>query len=89
MNQHRQNAREAKAMLGETGTIRRVAAFATVSQGYVTAEDWVVESVDSNGSGETYVTVFSGPQAKVRALEYATQKYPGFELRSSDRPRHK
>jgi hypothetical protein len=89
MNHHRRNAREAKAMLGESGTLRRVAAFATVYQGYVSVDDWVVESFDSEGSGEPYITVFSGPKAKERAIEYATEKYPGFELRSSDPPPRK
>jgi hypothetical protein len=76
-------------MLGETGTLRRVAAFATVYQGYVTRDDWVVESFDADGSGEVYITVFSGPHARERAIEYAEEKYPGFELRTSDRPAHK
>jgi hypothetical protein len=89
MNQQRRNAQEAKAMLGDTGSLRRVAAFATVYQGYVSHDDWVVESFDADDSGEAYLTVFSGPQARERALEYATEKYPGFELRMPGQPRHR
>jgi hypothetical protein len=73
-------------MLGDTGSLRRVAAFATVYQGYVAQDDWVVESFDADGGGDAYLTVFSGPRARERALEYAAEKYPGFELRTPDQP---
>lgn len=76
-------------MLGRTGTIRRIAAFATVSQGYLSENDWVVETLDSTGDGGVYVTVFSGPKAKERALEYAGEKYSGVQLRNVDPPRRK
>lgn len=81
----RRKAKEAKAILGATGTVRRVAAFAIVYKGYVGEEDWVVETLDSHGDGGIYVTVFAGPQAQERALEYAEEKYSGVEVRSPDR----
>ena len=82
----RRRAKEAKSILGETGTIGRVASFAVVYQGYVNQDDWVVEALDSHGDGGIYVTVFVGPQAKERALEYAGEKYSGVEVRTRDRP---
>lgn len=85
----RRKAREAKALLGATGTIRRVAAFAIVYKGYVGENEWVVETLDSHGDGGIYVTVFAGPQAKERALEYAEEKYSGVEVRTPDRPPRK
>lgn len=85
----RRKAKEAKAILGAAGTVRRVAAFAIVYKGYVGEEDWVVETLDSHGDGGIYVTVFAGPQAQERALEYAEEKYSGVEVRSPDRPPRK
>jgi hypothetical protein len=79
MSQLRQNARTAKAMLGRTGTVKRVAALATV---YRDGDEWVVESIDSDGDGGIYFTAFSGPRAERRALEYAQEKYSGFQLSS-------
>lgn len=76
-------------MLGRTGTIRRVAAFATVYQGFLSPDDWVVETLDSAGDGGVYVTVFFGPKAKERALEYAEEKYSGVQVRDADPPRHR
>jgi hypothetical protein len=89
MSEIRRNARDAKAMLGATGTVRRVAAFATVYQGYLSPNDWVVETLDSTGDGGVYVTVFSGPKARERAFEYAEEKYSGVQLRGADPPPHK
>jgi hypothetical protein len=83
----RRKAKEAKTILGDTGTVGRVAAFAIVYQGYINDDDWVVESLDSHGDGGIYVTVFVGPQAKARALEYAGEKYSGVEVRMRDQPR--
>jgi hypothetical protein len=85
----RRKAKEAKAIFGATGTLRRVAAFAIVYKGYVGEEDWVVETLDSHGDGGIYVTVFAGPLAKERALEYAEEKYSGVEVRNRDRPPRK
>jgi hypothetical protein len=86
MSDIRRNARDAKAMLGRTGTIHRVAAFATLYEGYLSPDDWVVETLDDGG---VYVTVFSGPQARERAFEYAEEKYSGVQLREPDRSPHK
>lgn len=85
----RRKAKEAKAILGAAGTVRRVAAFAIVYKGYVGEEDWVVETLNSHGDGGIYVTVFAGPQAQERALEYAEEKYSGVEVRTPDRPLRK
>ena len=85
----RRKAQEAKALLGETGSLCRVAAFAIVYQGYLDDDDWVVEALDSQGDGGIYATVFSGPSAKERALEYAGEKYSGVEVRKRDRPPQK
>ena len=84
----RRKAQEAKAILGDTGTVGRVAAFAVVYRGYVNDDDWVVEALDSHGDGGIYVTVFVGPKAKERALEYAGEKYSGVEVRMRDQPLH-
>jgi hypothetical protein len=73
-------------MLGATGTLRRVAAIATVYKGDTDPEDWVVESIDSTGDGGIFITAFSGPLAKERALEYAMEKYSGLQLREPGQP---
>lgn len=36
---------------------------------------WAVEAINVAGDGEIYLTVFSGPDAKDRAEEYAAMKY--------------
>ncbi len=36
--------------------------------------DWRVEAINIDGDGECYVAIFSGPQAKERAEEYAEWK---------------
>ena len=35
------------------------------------AGDWRVEAIDFDDEGQVYVTIFSGPQAQMRAEEYA------------------
>ncbi|MFB3916080.1 MAG: hypothetical protein ACE14M_05090 [Terriglobales bacterium] len=40
----------------------------------INAVDWRVEAVDFENEGAVYVTIFSGPEAKQRALEYAAWK---------------
>jgi hypothetical protein len=37
-------------------------------------EDWRVEAVDIDSDGEVYVAIFTGPDAKLRAEEYAAWK---------------
>ncbi len=39
-----------------------------------TKGEWVVEMIDHGSEGEVYVTIFSGPQARERAEEYAAWK---------------
>lgn len=88
MSQLRRRAAEAKHLLGSSGEIARVGAVATVYKGDVDPEDWVVEAIDSSGDGGIYVTVFSGPLARERAVEYAREKYSGLRLREvGDAPR--
>lgn len=36
---------------------------------------WSVEAVDYEGDGEIYLAVFSGPESRMRAKEYARMKY--------------
>jgi hypothetical protein len=55
---------------------------------------WCVEAIDMVGSRGVFVTLFVGPDAKVRALEYARAKYevvksdydPGSARAALDRP---
>lgn len=35
------------------------------------APDWRVEATDDEGDGDVFVTLFSGPQARERAEDYA------------------
>jgi hypothetical protein len=73
------NAREAKTMLGATGAVKRVAAIAVVLE-TTEGDEWVVASLDSSGGKGIYETVFTGPFAKERALEYAGEKYSGYRV---------
>lgn len=36
---------------------------------------WSVEAIDTDGEGGVDVTIFSGPRARERAVEYAVWKY--------------
>ena len=36
---------------------------------------WAVEALNLQGDGECYLTLFSGPNAKGRAIEYRDWKY--------------
>lgn len=38
---------------------------------------WRAEAINFEGDGEGYVAIFSGPQAKERALEYADWQNKG------------
>ncbi len=38
------------------------------------APDWRVEATDEAGEGDIFVTLFSGPDARFRAEEYAAWK---------------
>ncbi len=48
---------------------------AEVSQRRDTPNAWGVEAIDYPADGAVYMAVFSGPQAKERALEYARAKF--------------
>lgn len=39
-----------------------------------TPGDWRVEAIDYENEGKVYVTIFSGPESRERAEEYATMK---------------
>lgn len=41
---------------------------------------WGVEAIDNAGDGVIFLTVFSGPEAKARAVEYAGYKYDRVEI---------
>lgn len=38
--------------------------------------DWIVEAINPEGEGEIFTAIFSGPNAKARAEEYANWKQP-------------
>jgi len=38
-------------------------------------EDWGVEAINDDGDGEVFMAIFSGPQARERALEYKSWKF--------------
>lgn len=43
-------------------------------QDRLSRDDWRVEAVDCEDEGKVYVAIFTGPQAKERAEEYASWK---------------
>ncbi|MGE4064264.1 MAG: hypothetical protein AB7E79_12930 [Rhodospirillaceae bacterium] len=67
-------AQQAKAMLGPTGELRRVAALAFV---YPRDTGWIVRAADSKGGPDQFITGFIGPKAFQRAVEYGCEKYSG------------
>jgi hypothetical protein len=81
MSKVRTAAEDAKAMLGPTGELKRVAALATVSRDRAT---WLVGTTETSGTGRFYGVAFTGPDARERALEYAREKYSGCRLAESD-----
>ena len=48
---------------------------AEVIENATTPRTWTVEALDTDGDGGVDVTVFSGPDARARAIEYANWKY--------------
>ncbi len=44
---------------------------AFVSRDAVDDDEWRVEGIDYDNDGQIYLTIFSGPQAKKRAKDYA------------------
>jgi hypothetical protein len=47
-----------------------------------TPETWAVEAIDVDGDGDVYVSLFSGPKARARAVEYAEEKYAAVKVRT-------
>lgn len=43
-----------------------------------TPGSWGVEAINTAGDGEIYMAIFSGPEARDRAREYAAWKYPAY-----------
>jgi hypothetical protein len=85
MSKTRQNAAYAKAALGDTGTLIRVPAMAHVIPSDDSPNEWCVDSLDASGEGSFFTTVFLGPSARERAIEYAQEKYAGFQVHAPDR----
>lgn len=69
----RNPAEDAKAMLGPTGELQRVAALAYV---YPRQTGWIVRTPSADGL-DFCITGFVGPSAFHRAVEYASEKYAG------------
>lgn len=80
MNPVRKRASDTGVVLEQPGALKRIAAVAAVYKGGGGPEDWVVETIDSTGDDGICVTVFVGPDAKERAIEYASEKYSGLRL---------
>jgi hypothetical protein len=45
-----------------------------VERSHEIQDEWCVEAINHEGDGEIYVAIFSGPDAKRRAEEYAAWK---------------
>ncbi|MGE3476236.1 MAG: hypothetical protein AB7H70_10575 [Rhodospirillaceae bacterium] len=73
MTTTRNPAEDAKAMLGPTGELQRVAALAFV---YPRHAGWIVRTPSTDGT-DYCITGFVGPKAFNRAVEYASEKYSG------------
>jgi len=54
---------------------------AEIYKGDVDPDDWVVWALDPTGDGGMLATIFSGPYAEQRAIEYARVKFRGFRRR--------
>ena len=55
-------------------TKTRTAVEYEVVQSVGTLDEWRVEGIDYDRDGQVYVAIFSGPEAKERAEEYARFK---------------
>lgn len=80
MGKLRDQAAYAKALLGDTGELKRVASLATLYRSDLPGE-WIITALDEGGDGGIYTVVFSGPDAKERAIEYGSEKYSGLQRR--------
>ncbi len=58
-------------------TKTRTAVEYEVAQSRDVLDEYRVEGIDYDHEGQVYVTLFSGPQAKERAVEYARFKNKG------------
>lgn len=65
--------------------MNRIAATAEVYKAAADLSDWVVWASTPEADGEVFVTTFSGPDAEIRALEYAALKYAGLQRHEPDR----
>ena len=66
------------------GYVQRIKTNAEVYKGDVDPNDWVVWSLDESGDGGIFTSIFSGPDAEQRAIEYARLKYAEFQRRDLD-----
>ena len=70
-----------KLLTSHRSTIVRQNLTAEVMQRDERPETWAIEAIDEKGDGEVYVTLFTGPFAKERALDYAAVAYQRVRLR--------
>lgn len=61
----------------DMATKTRIAVEHEVIQSVNTLDEWRVEGIDYDRDSQVYVAIFSGPQAKERAEEYAAFKNRG------------
>jgi len=61
------------------GILEREWASAVVYQDDLGTDDWIVAAMDERSLGIA-LTVFGGPRARERALEYAAEKYSSYQL---------
>ena len=62
-------------------TLRRIHIHAEIYKDDPQAGDHMVWSLDESGDGGIYCTIFAGPDARARAIEYAEAKYDEVRLR--------
>lgn len=49
------------------------------------SDDWVVEAIDRSQDGSIIASIFVGPDAEIRAVEYAEWKFREFRRHAQDR----
>ena len=67
--------------ISSVATLRRVHTRAEIHKDDPQPRDWMVWSLDVSGDGGIYCTIFAGPSARERAIEYAEAKYHEVRLR--------
>ena len=65
----------------------RLGVTAEVYQADLDLSDWIVWASDPTGDGGVLVATFSGPDAELRALEYAALKFAGLLRHEPDQRR--